>query len=409
MTVREKPPGSPDRPTPAKTAAEALSSLGSSRQTGLSRVEARARLERSGANDVPEKRVHQLALFLRKFWGLSAWMLELIAVLSFFLHKLTDFAIILGLLVVNAVISFLEEQRASAAVAALRSRLQVMSRVLRDGSWQVVAARELVPGDVVRLRTGDFVPADVQVVEGELRVDQSALTGESQELSKTTDGVLYSGSVVRLGEATGVVFATGVKTYFGRTTQLVAGPRPKLHVEEVVTRVVKWLLVIVGAAVAVALVGAWIQGLPLLEVVPLALVVLMGAIPVALPVMFTVSTAVGAREMARLGVLITRLSAAEDAANMDVVCADKTGTLTTNRLALVGASPQPGFAEADVVRDGALASHEADQDPIDLAFLGAAASGGCWRGTLTCGRSSPFLQRRGGRRRLSNWAAAPAA
>lgn len=372
MSAAEKPAASQGQPAPAKTAAERLSLLGSSRQTGLSGAAAKAAKARSGPNDVPEKRAHPLALFLRKFWGLSAWMLELIAVLSFFLHKLTDFAIVLALLVVNAVIGFLEEQRASAAVAALRSRLQVTSRVLRDGSWQVVAARELVPGDVVRLRTGDFVSADVQVLEGELHVDQSALTGESQELSKTTDGILYSGSVVRQGEATGVVVATGVKTYFGRTTQLVAGARPKLHVEEVVTRVVEWLLAIVGAAVVVALVGAWIEGLPLLEVLPLALVVLMGAIPVALPVMFTVSMAVGAREMARLGVLITRLSAAEDAANMDIVCADKTGTLTTNRLALASASPQKGFTEEDVVRDGALASHEADQDPIDLAFLGAA-------------------------------------
>lgn len=351
---------------------ETLSTFSLSGQTGLSGAEARARLERNGPNDVPEKHAHPLALFLRKFWGLSAWMLELIAILSFVLHKYTDLGIVLALLLVNAVISFLQEQRASAAVAALRSRLQVMSRVLRDGSWQVLPARELVSGDVVRVRTGDFIPADVQLLDGELHVDQSALTGESQELTKTTGDILYSGSVARQGEATAVVVATGVRTYYGRTTQLVAGARPKLHVEEVVTRVVKWLLLIVGVQVAVALIGAIIEGLPLVEILPLALVVLMGAIPVALPVMFTVSMAVGARELARLGVLVTRLSAAEDAANMDVVCADKTGTLTMNRLALMGVRPQPGFTEDDVVRDGALASHEADQDPIDLAFLRAA-------------------------------------
>ncbi len=373
MTIPDTP-SAPDKSpsTPGKTAAETLTMLGSDGQTGLSRAEATLRLERDGANEVPERHVHPLLLFARKFWGLSAWMLELIALLSYFLHKYTDLAIILALLVVNAVLGFLQEQRASAAVAALRRQLQVMSRVLRDGAWQALSARELVAGDVVRVRTGDFVPADVQIVDGELRVDQSALTGESQELAKTANDSLYSGSVVRQGEATAVVVATGTATYFGRTTQLVASARPKLHVEAVVSRVVQWLFVIVGAQVAIALIGAWFENLPLIEILPLALVVLMGAIPVALPVMFTVSMAVGARELARHGVLITRLNAAEDAANMDVVCADKTGTLTMNRLGLVDTRPQPGFDEADVIRDGALASQAADQDPIDLAFLRAA-------------------------------------
>ena len=373
MIASEKPTDSGgDRAGAGKTAVETVSALGSNLQAGLTGAEARARLQRIGPNEVSEKRAYPLARFARKFWGLSAGMLDLIAFLSFILRKYTDLGIVLALLVVNAVISFLLEQRASAAVAALRRRLQVMSRVLRDGSWQALAARELVPGDVVRARTGDFIPADVRLLDGELHVDQSALTGESQELEKTTNDILYSGSVVRQGEATAVVVATGVRTYFGRTTQLVASARPKLHVEEVIGRVVKWLFVIVGVQLAVALVGAAIEGVSLVEILPLALVVLMGAIPVALPVMFTVSMAVGARELARLGVLITRLSAAEDAANMDVVCADKTGTLTMNRLGLIGAVPQPGFTNDDVIRNGALASQEADQDPIDLAFVRAA-------------------------------------
>jgi magnesium-transporting ATPase (P-type) len=236
--------------TPKRTALEALAAVGSNRQSGLSRVEASSRFERDGANDVPEKRAHPLALFLRKFWGPSAWMLEVIALLSFALHKYTDLGIVLALLIVNAVISFLQEQRASGAVSALRSRLQVMTRVLRDGSWQALPARELVSGDVVRVRTGDFVPADVQVLDGDLRIDQSSLTGESRELDKAADDILYSGSVVRQGEATAVVVATGVRTYFGRTTQLVASARPTLHIEAVVSRVVKWLLVIVGVAAA---------------------------------------------------------------------------------------------------------------------------------------------------------------
>ena len=354
---------------PSTPVAETLATLGSSKQTGLSTAEAATRLRQHGPNDVPEKRAHPVWAFLEKFWGLSAWMLELMAVLSFVLHKRTDLVIVLALLVVNAVVSALQERSASTALAALRSRLRVTSRVLRDAHWSVAAARDLVVGDVVRVRVGDFIPADAQVIDGDIRVDQSTLTGESQEVARTTDDRLYSGSTVRRGEATAVVVATGTETYFGRTTELVAGARPKLHVEEVVARVVRWLFVIVGIQVAVVLIGALLKGVAAVEVLPLALVLLLSAIPVALPVMFTVSMAVGARELSRLGVLVTRLSAAEDAASMDVVCADKTGTLTMNRLDLAGVLAEPGFSDGDVIRDGAWASHEADQDPIDLAFL----------------------------------------
>ena len=252
------------------------------------------------------------------------------------------------------------------------SKLEVTARVLRDGRWQGVPARELVTGDVVRVRAGDFVPADLQLFDGALRIDQSALTGESLEVDKTVNQALYAGSNVRDGEATGIVVATGARTYFGRTTQLVLGAHPKLHVEEVISRVVRWLLVIVAGMAAVTFLTAVVHGQRLVDVLPITLVLLMSAVPVALPVMFTVSMAVGSMELGRRGVLITRLSAIEDAANMDVLCADKTGTLTMNRLSLTGAVPQPGFTETDVVRAGALASNEANADPIDVAFLDAA-------------------------------------
>jgi magnesium-transporting ATPase (P-type) len=343
---------------------------------GLSSEQARARLERDGANEVPEEPARPIRDFARKFWGLSAWMIELIAGLSLFLHKYVDLAVALALLLANAILGFLQEQRASAAVAALRSRLQVTSRVLRDGAWRGVPARELVHEDVVRVRAGDFVPADLRLLDGELQVDQSALTGESRDLAKAAGDTVFSGSVVRRGEASAEVIATGARTYYGRTTQLVASARPTLQVERVVARVVRWLFAIVGVQVAIAVAASLYEGLPLLEIVPLSLVLLMSAVPVALPVMFTVSMAVGAMQLGRRGVLVTRLSAAEDAANMDVLCADKTGTLTRNRLTLAAALPEPGFAESDVVRDGALASQEADQDAIDLAFLGAARERG---------------------------------
>ncbi|HXZ69221.1 MAG TPA: HAD-IC family P-type ATPase, partial [Alphaproteobacteria bacterium] len=282
--------------------------------------------------------------------------------------------------IVALYMSFFEEQRASAAVTALRSRLVVAARVLREGAWQIISARNLVrgdvvrvrSGDVVRVRSGDFVPADLLIIDGSLSIDQSALTGETREIRRSADDILFSGSVARRGEAMAVVIETGARTYFGRTAQLVESARPKLHVEKIITRVVRWLFLIVGGLIAVTIPISLTEGGNLVEILPLSLVLLLSAIPVALPVMFTVSMAVGSMELAHHGVLVTRLSAAEDAATMDVVCADKTGTLTMNRLTLSGAEPQPRYAVDDVIRFGALASNEADQDPIDLAFLHAA-------------------------------------
>ena len=250
--------------------------------------------------------------------------------------------------------------------------LQVSARVRRDSSWQVIPARELVPGDIVRVRPGDIIPADVKLLTGALSVDQSALTGESKDADKAPGEVLSSGSVVRRGEGNGVVMLTGAKTYFGRTTELVQEARPKLHIEAVVAKVVRWLFVIVGALLGVVVVLSLIRGAPLIEMIPLMLVLLMSAVPVALPVMFTVSMAVGSKELAKRGVLVTRLSAAEDAATMDVLCVDKTGTITMNQLAVTGVIPLEHATEADVLFAGALASQEANQDPIDLAFLAAA-------------------------------------
>ena len=251
--------------------------------------------------------------------------------------------------VINAVLGFMQERRAAGVVETLRKRLQVSARVRRDSSWQVVPARELIPGDIVRVRPGDIIPADVKLLTGALTVDQSALTGESKDADKAPGEVLSSGSVVRRGEGNGVVMLTGAKTYFGRTTELVQQARPKLHIEAVVAKVVRWLFVIVGALLCAVVVLSLIRGAPLIEMVPLMLVLLMSAVPVALPVMFTVSMAVGSKELARRGVLVTRLSAAEDAATMDVLCVDKTGTITMNQLAVTGVIPLEHATEADVL------------------------------------------------------------
>ena len=360
----------------APTARATLGSLGSSADSGLGSTEAAARLGRDGPNEVQEPRRHPFIRFAKKFWGLSAWMIEAIAALSWFLHKSADLYVALALLVANALLSTLHEQRASAAVAALRGKLRVTARTLRDRVWTPVAARDLVRGDIVRIRAGDFVPGDVQLIDGRVQVDQSSLTGESRELEKANDQLVYAGATIKDGEATAVVVATGARTYFGRTTQLVESAHPRLRVEEVISRVVKWLLYVVGTLVAVTILASSLEGLPLVDILPLALVLLMSAVPVALPVMFTVTMAVGSMELARRGVLVTRLSAAEDAATMDVVCTDKTGTLTLNQLVLAGTLPQPGFIEDDVLRDGALASNEADRDAIDIAFVQAARDRG---------------------------------
>ena len=351
---------------------DTLAALKVNPDTGLTSAEVDARRKEHGYNEVVEQKGHPILRFLRKLWGLSAWMLELIMVLSAALRKYSDLVVVSGLLVVNAVLSFMQERRAAGVVEKLRRRLQVNARGLRDANWQTVPARELVPGDIIRVRPGDIIPADVKLLTGRLSVDQSALTGESMDVDKMVGDVLSSGSLVRRGEGNGVVMLTGTKTYFGRTTELVQHARPKLHIEAVVSKVVRWLFIIVGALLCLVVVMSLIQGAPLLEMVPLMLVLLMSAVPIALPVMFTVSMAVGAKDLAKRGVLVTRLSAAEDAATMDVLCVDKTGTITMNQLAVTGVIPLGHSTEADVLFAGALASQVADQDPIDLAFLAAA-------------------------------------
>jgi len=340
--------------------------------TGLTHVDVDTRRRENGYNEVAVQKGHPVTDFLRKFWGISAWMLELIMVLSAVLGKYTDLAVVSALLIVNAILSFAQERRAAGVVETLRKRLQVSARVRRDANWQVIPARELVPGDIVRVRPGDIIPADVKLLSGALSIDQSALTGESKDADKNPGDVLSSGSIVRRGEGNGVVMLTGAKTYFGRTTELVQQARPKLHIEAVVAKVVRWLFVVVGVLIAIVIVLSLIRGAPLVEMISLMLVLLMSAVPVALPVMFTVSMAVGSKELAKRGVLVTRLSAAEDAATMDVLCVDKTGTITMNQLVVTSVIPLEKATESDVLFAGALASQEANQDPIDLAFLAAA-------------------------------------
>ncbi len=346
-----------------------LKELNTDSNKGLSKEEVEKRVKTYGYNEVPEKKPNPYLSFVKKFWGLTAWMLEAVIVLSIILNKMIDMYVIMALLLLNAVLGFFQEQRASKAVEALKKQLQINSRTLRDGKWVMIPARELVPGDIVRVRAGDFVPADLKLVDGQVEVDQSALTGESLTVSKEKSDMLFSGSIVKSGESTAVVVLTGNKTYFGKTTELVQVARPRLHTEDVISSVVKWLLIIVGVALAIAFVVAIFLGINLFDVVALALVLLASSIPVALPAMFTISMAIGSMELVKRGVLVTRLSASEDAATMDTLCSDKTGTITMNKLSVAGVIPMEGFDENTVILYGSLASQEANHDPIDLAFL----------------------------------------
>lgn len=342
-------------------------------EDGITEEEARKRVSVYGYNEILEKKQNSALSIAKKFWGITPWMLEIVIVFFLIIHNYIDAYIIAGLLIVNAIIGFTQEKRASKAVDILRQRLQVSARVLRDKSWKIVTARELVPGDIVRVRAGDFVPADLKIAgDNLLKVDQSALTGESMAVDKKIDDILFSGSIIKKNEATAIVIKTGTKTYFGKTTELIKFAKPKLHMEEITTKIVYRLLIIVLTLIGAMFVVTYLRGLSLVTVIPLALVLIVLAVPVALPAMFTVSMAIGSLEVSKEGVLLTRLSAIEDAASMDIVCADKTGTLTSNKLSISEAVELNGFSENDLILYGALASQEANQDPIDLAFISAA-------------------------------------
>ena len=341
-------------------------------EEGLSSEEVQRRTSEYGYNEVPEKTENRIVAFLKKFWGITPWMLEITMVLTWFLGKHLEFYLVLGLLLFNAALGFVQEERANAALELLKQKLSINARVRRSREWLVIPARELVPGDVIRLRAGDFVPADVKVANGSTEVDQSSLTGESLLIEKTANDVVLAGTTIRRGEATGFVTSTGAGTYLGRTVELVQLTKPKLHMEEVTSKVVRWLLIMVCTLLAIGFVLAALKHMRVIEVLPLAAILLVSAIPVALPTLFAITMALGSAELAKKRVLVTRLSATEDAATMDALCVDKTGTLTLNRLSIADMIAIEGYKKEDVILYGALASQEANQDPIDMAFLAAA-------------------------------------
>jgi H+-transporting ATPase len=354
---------------------------------GLTSAEAAARLRQYGPNIVPERRPNRLLVFLSKFWAPVPWMLEATVILELALRKY-DEAIIIGLLLVfNSILSFVQESQSNHALALLRNRLAVHARVLRDGAWQLLSASDLVPGDVARLRMGDIAPADLRLLDGELLLDQSALTGESLPVEARAGDSIYAGATVKRGEANAEVTATGTRTYFGKTAELVGAAKTVSHLQEVIFAIVKYMVLVDVALVIALFIYALFAGLPFSQLVPFALILLVASVPVALPATFTVATALGALELAKRGVLITRLSAIEEAAAMDILCSDKTGTITQNRLALADLHPYAPHTDDEILRLAALASDEATQDPIDLAILTAARE----RNLLTSAARTRFV------------------
>jgi H+-transporting ATPase len=341
---------------------------------GLTSAEAERRLGQYGPNAIPERRPHPIVVLLKKFWGPIPWMLEATVLIQLVLDKTGEAIVVAALLLVNAMISFIEEGRANQALALLRGRLETRTRVRRDGRWQSVPAASLVPGDCVHVRMGDLSPADIRIAEGAVLLDQSALTGESVPVEAGPGALAYAAAVVRRGEATGEVVATGQQTYFGKTAELVRTARSASHLETTIFAIVKTLVIIDALLVSSLLAYALWAGLPLGDVIAFSLILLVASVPVALPATFTLATALGSTELAHSGVLVTRLSAIEEAAGMDVLCTDKTGTITENRLVLAGTEPLAPASEDEVLRQAALACDAATQDPIDLAILAAARS-----------------------------------
>ncbi|HEV2281372.1 MAG TPA: plasma-membrane proton-efflux P-type ATPase [bacterium] len=343
---------------------------------GLTSDEARLRLQRYGLNAIPEGAAHPWRSIAARFWAPIPWMLEFAIALEVLLGRTLEALVFAVLLVFNALLSAFQEGRAQRALALLRKRLTVQARAFRDGRWILIHAEELVPGDVVRLRAGDLVAADVKIFDGQLLADQSALTGESLPVEIEPGGSVYAGSIVKRGEATGEVAATGTRTTFGKTAALVRTAKIPGHLEVLIARIVRYLIAVDVVLVVGVLVYGFAAGLPAAEIVPFALIILIASIPVALPATFTLATALGSVELAGRGVLVTRLSAIEEAAQMDVLCTDKTGTLTQNQPTVMALWPRPPCTEDELLRAAALACDEATQDPIDLAILAAARARG---------------------------------
>ncbi|MFA5350862.1 MAG: plasma-membrane proton-efflux P-type ATPase [Candidatus Omnitrophota bacterium] len=349
----------------------------SSSKAGLSSEESGKRLKQYGPNEIAENKINPIVKFLSYFWGPIPWMIEAAAVLSAVIRHWEDFGVIFAMLLINAAVGFWQEYKADNAIELLKKRLALKARVLRDGKWVDVLAQELVPGDLIRIRLGDIVPADIKLVEGEyLLVDQSVLTGESLPVEKHLSDISYSGSIIKQGEMDALVVCTGLNTYFGKTAKLVAEAKTRSHFQKAVIKIGDYLIVIAIALVAVIFLVSLFRHEKFFEILQFALILIVASIPVAMPAVLTVTMAVGASMLARKEAIVSKLVAIEEMAGVDILCSDKTGTITKNELSVKELKPLEGFRDVDMLLLGRLASRAEDRDPIDDTIIARVQSAG---------------------------------
>ena len=353
------------------TVPQVLKQLGVTPKAGLSSEEAKKRLGHYGPNALEEKKKSELAVFLGFFWGPIPWMIEAAALMALLVKDWGDFVIITGLLLFNAGLGFWEEHTASNGLAALKGAQARKARVFRDSKWTELDAATLVPGDVIRIRLGDVVPADAELIEGDyLSIDQAALTGESLPVSKKVGDPAYSGSIAKKGEMVAVVTATGSNTFFGRTAKLVQSAGSQSHFQKVVMRIGDFLIMIAVGLAAVLAAVQLSRHVDLLRLAEFVLILLVASVPVAMPAVLSVTMALGAKMLAVKKVIVSRLESIEELAGVEILCSDKTGTLTQNKLTLGDVQPWAGAYAQAVLVAGSLASKAEDKDPIDLAVMG---------------------------------------
>jgi len=346
----------------------ALKGLGADRDQGLTSTGARERLTRFGPNEIQEREEPLWHQVFHRFWGPIPWMIEIAALLSALVQKWEDLAIILVMLLVNAGLDFMQEHRARNALKALKGKLAGEAIVLRGGAWRTLPARELVPGDLVRLRIGDILPADVKLIDGDyLLIDQAALTGESLPVSRKSGEVGYANTIVKQGEMVALVVNTGMRTNFSTVVALVAKAEreERSHFQKMVIQIGNFLILLTVALVALIILVALFRHEPFLEIARFALVLTVAAIPVALPAVLSVTMAVGALNLARRQAIVSKLTAIEELAGVDVFCSDKTGTLTLNQMQISDPVVLDGFDRETLFRLAALASRQENRDPIE--------------------------------------------